>query len=124
MSDIMPGRPGDTNPTAREAFVTGLRQMADWLAVNPQVPTFERQTFLLPLHTNDAVVELAASLSLEVDYDHRGNASVKLHFGPVQFQAYGYVDFDATRAAIEERDARAWADKNGMQITVADGGAR
>ncbi|MFD6113661.1 hypothetical protein ACFWG0_26610 [Streptomyces yangpuensis] len=122
MSHIMPAESGDTNPTTRED-AAGLRELANWLDANPDVP-FQESRLLLALSTNPAVVEFAERHGWPVAYDDEGNASADRVFGPVTFHAYGYADFAAHLAVHDERQARDWAAKQGLEIVAPEGGAR
>lgn len=104
--------------TNRAEFTAGLRQFADWLDANPQYPNPSDQRVLLSLLTNDAVTEFAQQHGLDTAADDEGNLSVNLTFGPIVYHAYGYVDFDAHQAAHNERQARYWADRNGLEIVA------
>ncbi|WP_354402557.1 hypothetical protein [Streptomyces sp. PvR018] len=77
------------------------------------------QRFLLPLSTNPAVEEFAAEHNLTVATDDEGNMSAEVTFGPITFHAYGYVDFAQTVAVSEERNARRWAEKKGLELRKA-----
>jgi hypothetical protein len=102
---------------SRSEFIAGMHAFADWLEANPEVEPPTNERMLLPLHTNSAVQAFAAEHGLNVDHDDEGNASANLMFGPVVYHAYGYVDFAAHLDASDERHARSWAEKNGLQIT-------
>jgi hypothetical protein len=106
------------NPTTdpRAAFIAGTRKFADWLEANPQFTAPLDSRFLLALHTNPAVEEFAAEHGLTVAYDDEGNASADLHFGPVVYHAYGYVDFIAHCERNHERQARRWAENKGLAL--------
>jgi hypothetical protein len=104
--------------TARAEFTNALRQLADWLDANPQYPHPTRERVLLPLHTNAAVREFADRFGLGVSADAEGNLSAEIKFGPVAYHVYGYVDFAAHCAADEERRARRWAEKSGMEFVA------
>ncbi|MER5843268.1 hypothetical protein ABT099_23810 [Streptomyces prasinus] len=112
------------NP-ARDAHIAGLRQLADWLEQHPDVAVPSAERMLLPLITNVAVEEFAATHGLTVVMDSDGNASVDLTFGSITYHVYGYADFAEHRKRGEEKQARGWADKNGMVIEARDaqGGA-
>jgi hypothetical protein len=112
----------DLNP-ARDAYIAGLRELADWLEKHPDVelPTTDR--LLVPLSTNLAVEEFAAAHDLTVEIDEDGNAAVDVKFGPIAFHAYGYADFKQHVAQLNEKTARNWANQNGMVIQPRDGGA-
>ncbi len=101
----------------RTQLTTGLRQFADWLETHPDVTPPRNPRFLLPLSTNQAVVDFAAEHGLTTTADTEGNLSASLVFGSVTYEAYGYVDFATHLAAREEKDARDWADQHGLQIT-------
>jgi len=104
--------------TDRAAFTAGLRKFADWLDANPQYPTGGSQRILLALHTNQAVEEFAARHGLDTAADAEGNLSADVAFGPITYHAYGYVDFDAHCAADDEKRARRWAAKNGIDLVA------
>lgn len=101
----------------RAQFTAALRAFADWLDANPDVDAPTDQRFLLPLHTNPAVIDFAAEHGLTTTADAEGNLSADIEFGPIAYQAYGYTDFGAHRDACDERTARKWAGEHGMQIT-------
>ncbi|MGW3321077.1 hypothetical protein [Streptomyces virginiae] len=122
MNDIIAGDPAPTNPTARPD-ANGLRELADWLDANPDVP-LQATRILLALSTNPAVAEFAAQHGWPVTRDGEGNASAERTFGPITFHAYGYVDFAAHYAASSERQARKWAAEQGLEITAPEAGAR
>ncbi|MCX4801719.1 hypothetical protein OG594_08655 [Streptomyces sp. NBC_01214] len=121
MTDIIAGDPAPTNPTAHSA-AAGLRGLADWLDANPTLPRLSDQRILLCLSKNADVEEFAAAQGWPVVYDGEGNASASRLFGPIEYHAYGYVDFDAHCAADDERRARKWAEKQGLEITAPAGG--
>jgi hypothetical protein len=106
----------------RAQYTAALRQFADWLDANPQYNAPTSQKLLLPLLTNPAVREFADRHGLEVATDAEGNLSAEIAFGPIAYHVYGYVDFAAHVAAKSERDARRWADQNGLDlVTRTDG---
>lgn len=111
MNDIIPSDP-------RAVYVAGLREFADFLESNPDVTVPDGQRLLLSLSTNPVVEEYAAEHGLTVDYDNEGNASADMRFGAIRFHAYGYVDFAKHCEANDERGARTWADRNGLEIVV------
>lgn len=111
------------NPT-RDEYIAALRQFADWLEQHPQYSTPVTSQLLLPLSTNSAVEEFAAAHGLAVKVDDDGNASTDVQFGPISYHAYGYADFTAFYEQSNERQARTWADRNGMVIEPREGGAR
>ncbi|MBL1100092.1 hypothetical protein [Streptomyces coffeae] len=101
----------------RAAYVAGLRALADFMEATPSLPVPSiDQRFLLPLHTNAAVEAFAAEHGLTVVYSAEGNASADLVFGPMRYHAYGYVDFIEHCDRTDERSARAWAERKGMEI--------
>lgn len=105
--------------SARDEFITGLREFADWLEQNPDVQEPGDQRLLLSLLTNPAVDEFAVEHGLTVVHDEEGNASCDVTFGPIVYHAYGYVDFAEHCKAAHERNARSWAQKNGLNIVPA-----
>ncbi|MEV8474901.1 hypothetical protein [Streptomyces sp. NPDC051173] len=106
--------------TARDAYVQGLRDLADWIDAHPDAPVPSYDRLLVPLHTNAAVCEAASVLGVAEVYDTEGNASFDLPFGPIEYRFYGYVDFEEHCAIHDERSAHRWADVNGMTIRPAD----
>jgi hypothetical protein len=106
----------------RDAYIAGLRELADWLERNPEIGVPRVADILLPLMTNEAVEAQAASTGLEVRYDSDSNASATIEFGPIIYRAYGYADWDQHYAQQQEQRARNWADKHGMAIEPRDGG--
>lgn len=108
----------------RDEYIAALRKLADWLESNPAVKVPTDRIMLLPLHTNKAVQEFAETCGLTVSLDSDGNASADVDFGGIVYHAYGYDDFDAFHAGHKEKQARRWADENGMVIERhTDGGA-
>ncbi|WP_306317310.1 MULTISPECIES: hypothetical protein [unclassified Streptomyces] len=108
--------------TDRNEYIDGLRQLADWLESNEGAPTPYVADILLPLTTNQAVEEYAASHGLEVRYSTEGNAKAVVSFGPIEYHAYGYADWDRHIAEHSEQQARTWADKNDMTIQPREAG--
>lgn len=106
----------------RTEYIAGLRELADWLARNPETSVPTVADILHPLMTNEAVEAHAASNGLEVRYDSDGNASADSKFGPIVFRAYGYADWGQHLAKSQEQSARTWADKNDMVIQPREGG--
>lgn len=104
----------DRNP--RVEAIEGLRALADFLEANPTIPTFTGQHLNVPLSTNSAVEVFAAEHGLSVEYDEEGNASTDLRFGSMTYHVYGYVDFAEHLARKAERDARAWAERKGLEL--------
>lgn len=104
----------------RDDYIAGLRQFADFLEQHPAVQAPDGERLLLPLLTNAAVDEFAATHELTVTTDQDGNKSADLVFGPVVFHAYGYVDFVDHLKRGQEKQARTWADANGMVIEPAN----
>jgi hypothetical protein len=111
---------------ARDEYVAGLRALANWLEQSPLAPVPEYQERLLvPLTTNRAVEEAAADLGLDAELDSDGNASIEFTFGPITYHIYGYADYGQFSDALDERQARGWAEKNDMEIVpAAEDGAR
>lgn len=105
--------------TDRDAYVQGLRDLADWVEAHPAAPVPPNDHLLVPLHTNAAVHEVAHELGVEEEYDSEGNASFNLEFGQVVYRVYGYEDFVEHCARSDERRAHEWADKNGMSLRPA-----
>lgn len=107
----------------RDAYIAGLRELADWLERNPDVafPRYSRE-ITIPLHANPQVEEFARAADLEVVTDEVGNASASVTFGAIVYRAYGYADWDQHIAQHHETQARRWADKNDMVIQPREGG--
>lgn len=108
--------------SARDEYIAGLREFADWLERHPEVkaPTHERM--LLPLSTNSAVEEFAAEHELTVEVDSHGNTEATLRFGPLAYVAYGYANFKEFCEQRAEEQAREWAEKNSMALEPVDEG--
>lgn len=109
------------NPAHIE-YIASLRQFADWLEQNPDVEPPYSSRFLLPLTTNPAVEEFAATHGLDVEVDSNGNTEAVLHFGSIKYVAYGYADFSEFCKENNEKQARDWAATNGMVIEPRNGG--
>lgn len=105
--------------TDRNEYIAGLREFADWLEKNPAVETPYGERFLLALTTNPAVEAFATKHGLTVDTDDDGNTSADLHFGPIRYHAYGYADFTAYTAEWDEKRARRWVEKQGLELREA-----
>ncbi|WP_338699137.1 hypothetical protein V2W30_22500 [Streptomyces sp. Q6] len=103
----------------RSEFIAGLRALADFLEQTPSVRCSSTETLLLNLRTTSAVEEFARQLELPVRYDDEGNATSILRFGPIAYEAFGYVDFDQHLAVKSERDARRWAEQHGLEMRPA-----
>lgn len=113
-----------SNNPDRDAYIAGLRKLADWLEKRPDANVPLVADILLPLMANPAVEAYATATGLDVRYDSDGNASAVTKFGPIEYRAYGYADWDRHITEHSEQVARAWADKNGMVIEPREGGAR
>lgn len=109
------------NPN-RDAYIAGLRKLADWLERHPETSIPSDGEILLPLITNKAVETHAAAAGLEVRYNSEGNASAVAKFGAITYRAYGYADWDQHYAQHQEKTARTWADRNGMVMQPREGG--
>jgi hypothetical protein len=87
-----------TDPDARAAFITGLYQLADYLAENPGIPVPEYgTTILVPLGEQDdgtrAEIDYVAAEYLWPVRDEDGCYETWLDFGPV-----GYTIYSLTKA--------------------------
>ncbi|WP_133258170.1 hypothetical protein [Streptomyces sp. V2] len=111
-----------TEISKRAELIAGLRGLADALESDVSLPLPVGQTLHVPLSTNAAVEEFAAERGLTVEYDGEGNASVDIAFGPMTYDAYGYVDFGEHQKRRAERNARDWAERNGLEIRPVDAG--
>lgn len=105
---------------ARAAYVASLRALADFLEATPSVPPGGAQRLLLSLSTNSAVEAFATQQNLTVAYDAEGNASADMVFGPIAYHAYGYRDFKEHCERADERLARQWAARKGLEIRPAE----
>lgn len=105
----------------KQAQINALRTLADWLETSPAAPVASiGQRFVVPLHANSAVEAFAAEHDIKVRYDDEGNARASVEFGPVVYEAYGYVDFKEHCERSAEQQARGWAARKGMEIRPAD----
>lgn len=104
-----------TDPAAREAFIAGLRDLADFLAANPAVAVSTQPVDIRvqPYGTDEdearEIDAFAAAAAVEV-LDQRdstghysGRYSAAVTFGPVMYEAFTYTsatmaDFDARRS--------------------------
>ncbi|MEV4183893.1 hypothetical protein AB0J28_20930 [Streptosporangium canum] len=85
-----------TDPERRAAFVTGLRELADFIEANSEVPIPRRSTpvHYFPKRVTDAemcaeIDRIAELLDTEIDpvhlpYDHYMTTR---HFGPISYEA-------------------------------------
>lgn len=97
--------------TTREEFINGLRQLADFLTVNPQVPT-PPYPAPITVHCNRgddwenyaAVERAAAAMGVEPGCeDGSRHFRAVLHFGPVAFQVLAIPrDEMADHVAVQE----------------------
>lgn len=106
----------------RDAYIAALRNLADWLERNPDAPISNDERLLIPLTTNAAVEEFANHHGLTVEVDKDGNAYTVVPFGPFNYYAYGYADWESWRQQHEEKTARTWADSQGLTIQPREAG--
>lgn len=109
---------------AREAFVAGLRELADFLAADPAVPVPKYgETILLTTHGDDdenrrAVDEFAAAVGAAAPdgWDEYGSYAASRAFGPVTYKAVAHsaasmdLYHESQRVAQEYRDSVARAE--------------
>lgn len=116
-----------TSPAAREAFIAGLRDLADFLAANPAVPVPVNRTVVhvQPYGSDEeeaaGIDAFAAAAGVGVlDERHGGHYSGRysaiLEFGPVAYMAFTY-----TAATLAESDARR-SYENNVQTAAAVAG--
>ncbi|MEY9876596.1 hypothetical protein ABH931_006106 [Streptacidiphilus sp. MAP12-33] len=103
--------------TEREQFIQGLRQLVDWLTLNPDIPAPTSRQFLVPLHSNAPVRQLAEHLGTDLATDEHGNCSTEVTFGPVTYLAYGYVDFTAHMERRSAENAENYAQRHNLTLT-------
>lgn len=107
--------------TNRDEYITGLRELADWLEKHPEVATPDYVADIsVPLMDNASVEAYAAAAGLDVAYDADGNASADIAFGPITYRAYGYADWETWIKQQHAKRAHSWADAHGMNIVPAD----
>lgn len=104
----------------RAELIAGLRELADALEADASMPVPGSQKLNVYLSTNAQVGQFAAERGLAVEYDDEGNASADITFGPMTYHVYSYADFEEHRERWAERDARSWAERNGLEIRPAD----
>lgn len=109
------------NP-ARDEYIAGLRELADWLEQHPGVEVPYVKDISVPLASNPRVAEFAAAAGVDVQTDKAGNTSARIEFGSLTYYAYGYADWNQHLADHYEGLARNWADKHGMVIEPREGG--
>lgn len=82
----------------REEFITGLRQLADFLTVNPDLPVpLADWSLSVPLVGGTDMerlnrvdrTALATGVEAEWKYDRYGT---ELHFGPVEYTVFAHTD--------------------------------
>lgn len=119
-----------TDPATREAFIAGLRDLADFLAANPGVAVSVQPTCLTVVATgrNDEenvrdINEFAAAASAVVtdlrsdSGHHSGYYGASLKFGPVEYKAFAYTDASMAAFAAErsyEDNIRAAVSPSGL----------
>lgn len=105
-----------TDPERRQAFVAGLRELADFLAANPAVavPDHSAEKIILTPYGSDeecerAIDAFAEAVGAEVDDDRAGTGkySAAREFGMVRYEAFTY-----TAAVMAESAARRSYEKN------------
>ena len=111
-----------TDPAAREAFITGLRDLADFLAAHPGVAVSQQkmQITLTAYGADDdaetqQIEAFAAAAGLDVtdDRPNGGQIQASRAFGPVTYRAFTY-----SHATLAESDARnSYADN--VQVDAA-----
>lgn len=109
------------NP-GRDAYIAGLRELADWLEQHPDADVPTAADIIVPVFSNEAVEAFAASNDVEVRVDSDGNASATVTFGPLIYRVYGYADWDAWKVQHDEKTARTWAERNDMVLQPREGG--
>ncbi|MCX5138375.1 hypothetical protein [Streptomyces sp. NBC_00338] len=105
--------------TDRTEYIAGLRELANWLEINPTGPFPSDNRLLVPLVTNDAVAAFATEYGASVTTNKDDNTSAELRFGSLTYYAYGYADFTDHLAKQNEKQARAWAEKQGLELCKA-----
>jgi hypothetical protein len=113
-----------TDPAAREAFIAGLRELADFLAASPAVPVPKYgETILLTTHGTDeenrrAVDEFAAVTGADTPdgWNEYGSYAAARTFGVIGYKAVAHsaasmaVWEESQRVAKEYRDSMAAAE--------------
>lgn len=94
------------DPDAREAFITGLYQLADYLAEHAGIPVPEHgTTILVPLAGQEdggrADVDYVASQYLWPVHDDNGCHETCRVFGPVGYQVYSLTQARRARHRAE-----------------------
>lgn len=102
--------------TEREQFIQGLRQLVDWLTVNPDAP-LPNSLVCIPLHNNEPVRQLAEHLGTDLVTDAEGNCSTEITFGPIQYHAYGYADWTGHIDRRAAENAENYARRHNLTLT-------
>jgi hypothetical protein len=114
-----------TDPARREAFIAGLRELADFLTANPAVPveTYEREITMQPSHRSDDddahEIEEFASVTGATLLDDRatsGKYEAIRTFGVVSYRAFSY-----TRASMAKSAAQ-YSYANNVQVDIPAAG--
>ena len=98
-----------TDPAARQALITGLRDLADYLASNPavSVPRYGIEITVFASSTEDGgcaeVDRFARQLGVPVcdDLDHGGRYWAARSFGPVGYTMSAISDYQMARHHAE-----------------------
>lgn len=106
----------------RDAYIAGLRELANWLEQNPAVEVPYVKEIAVVLNDNPRVVEFAAAAGVEVETDKNGNTKARIKFGPLTYYGYGYADFSAFAEQLTADRARNWAERNDMVIQPREAG--
>ncbi|WP_409469134.1 hypothetical protein [Streptomyces sp. HC307] len=108
----------------RDAYIAGLRQLADWLEQHPDIAVPYVKEISVPLTTNQRVAEFATAAGVGVETDEDGNAKATVQFGLLTYYGFGYADFPSFNEQLAADRARSWAERNDMVIQPREGGAR
>lgn len=97
-------------PDRRTAFATGLRELADFIEANPELPIPRSSTVIhyFPQQAPDAemcteIDRIAEILGTEIDPDHlpHGHYTTSRCFGPISYEAAAILaDARARHAAL------------------------
>ncbi|MFC7384155.1 hypothetical protein [Sphaerisporangium rhizosphaerae] len=104
----------------RTVLISGLRDLADFLDTNPDIPTpsYEVTAYYFPRRTADSqmcadIDKVAAYLGSEIEADHlhSGHYGTSIMFGPVAYRAV---------AVLAERSARYKAESSYVGCVIPD----
>lgn len=105
----------------RAEFVAGLRALADFVAAHADVPVPAFPSLSNPVGAADEVRAFGAAHGLAVtEGGKQASTTVRVCFGSLEYQVYGYDDWDTAHEHVQQRQARNYADEHGLALVAAE----